>query len=96
MTSSTPYEVYFSPTFLRKMKKSNSKFHQGVRQQVKIICKNPHIGVEKKGDLQGIFVHKFKFNRQEQLLSYKFDEKSRTMLMIGTHENYYRDLKKQL
>ena len=83
-----PYEVSFSPSFPRKLKRASSQYRAEVKAQTKLVCENPLIGIEKAGDLKGIFVHKFKFNRQENLLSYKFDEGSRTILLVGTHENY--------
>jgi hypothetical protein len=35
------------------------------------VCENPSIGEQRKGDLAGISVHKFKFNRQEYLIAYR-------------------------
>jgi hypothetical protein len=54
---------------------------------------DPTIGQEKKGDLIGVFVYKFKSSAQLFLLAYEWDEDSRTLLMIGVHENFYREVK---
>ncbi len=35
------------------------------------IVKDPNIGIEKKGDLRGVFVHKFKIHTVLYLLSYR-------------------------
>jgi hypothetical protein len=41
-----------------------------------------------------VFVYKFKINRQETLLSYSVSGDDLLLLALGTHENYYRDLKR--
>ncbi len=48
----------------------------------------------KKGDLLGVSVYKFKIQKQEMLLAYKWDPKTRLLLALGVHENFYRDLKR--
>ena len=65
-------------------------------QEIRNIADNPSIGEEKKGDLKGIFVHKFKIKTAEYLLAYRMVERDMELIMIGPHENYYRDLKKYL
>lgn len=57
---------------------------------------NPSIGSEKKGDLRGIYVHKFKLQTTQYLLAYRFVGSDLELIMIGPHENYYRDLKSYL
>lgn len=59
------------------------------------IAKNPMIGVPKKGDLQGVRVYKFKMQKQEYLLAYVYSQKQIILTAFGTHENFYRDLKKR-
>ena len=65
-------------------------------KQVKLIAENPTIGTEKKGDLRGIYVHKFKIKTSQYLLAYRLVSEDLELIMIGPHENYYRDLKKFL
>ena len=60
--------------------------------QVRKIVGNPEIGQEKKGDLKGVFVFKFKIHTTQYLLSYRFIEDNLELIMMGSHENYYRDL----
>ncbi|MBI1811084.1 MAG: type II toxin-antitoxin system RelE/ParE family toxin, partial [Nitrospirae bacterium] len=57
---------------------------------------SPDTGEAKKGDLSGLRVHKFKFQRQEYLIAYKTEGNTITFYMIGTHENFYRELKQYL
>ena len=50
----------------------------------------------KVGDLAGIQVFKYKFKTQLFLLAYEYvdDELLLTLIEHGTHENFYRDLKR--
>jgi hypothetical protein len=44
--------------------------------------------------LTGFRVHKFRFHQQEYLIAYEVVKANLIFVMIGTHENFYRDLKK--
>jgi hypothetical protein len=57
---------------------------------------NPSIGSEKKGDLRGVYVHKFKIQAVQYLLAYRFVGEDLELIMIGPHENYYRDRRSYL
>ena len=62
-------------------------------QQVRKIVEDPRIGREKRGELRGVFVHKFKIRATQYLLAYRFaDSDTLELIMIGPHENYYQDL----
>ncbi len=61
-------------------------------QQVRRILQNPQLGQEKKGELRGVFVHKFKIHATQYLLAYRIRDGVLELIMIGPHENYYRDL----
>ena len=87
-------EIYLSPAFGRKIKKLKKQQKKGLDNAVLDILKNPSIGEEKVGDLAGVLDHKFKINKQLFLLSYSYDEKEINLLTFGSHENFYRDLKK--
>ncbi|NLA90283.1 MAG: type II toxin-antitoxin system RelE/ParE family toxin [Synergistaceae bacterium] len=62
-----------------------------VNEAVREIVDNPVIGEEKKGDLKGVFVHKFKCLDRQFLLAYTWDPATRTLIALGVHENFYRD-----
>lgn len=69
---------------------------EALDREVKNIAENPAIGEEKKGDLRGVFVHKFKLKTTQYLLAYRKIGSGLELVMIGPHENYYRDLKQYL
>ncbi len=54
------------------------------------------IGDAKVGDLAGVRVYKFKMNGQLILLAYEVfgSEDVIKLLALGSHENFYRDLKR--
>jgi len=85
-----------SRQFERKVKKFTKQEKKSLDKQILKIADNPAIGSEKKGDLQGVYVHKFKIKHTQYLLCYRFAEENLELIMIGPHENYYRDLKSYL
>ena len=89
-------KVYLSSSFWKKINKFSKKEKLELDKQIQEIIKNPGIGAEKKGDLRGVFVHKFKIQKTLFLLAYRIVGNDIELIMIGPHENYYRDLKTYL
>ncbi|HHE37058.1 MAG TPA: type II toxin-antitoxin system RelE/ParE family toxin, partial [Candidatus Cloacimonetes bacterium] len=75
-------------------KKSNPKLQLEIDKQINIIIKNPEISILKKGDLKNYRIHNFKFNQQLYLISYLIYDDILSLYLIGTHENFYKILKK--
>ena len=103
------FSVKFSPEALRDLDKIYDYISNTLNSPVaadhtvnKILGKtdflaeNPEIGEEKKQDLAGIRVYKYKLNEKLYLLSYSYDPKTLRLIMLGFHENFYRDLKDYL
>jgi mRNA interferase RelE/StbE len=88
--------IYQSRSFAQKVKKMLKQEKEILDQEVRRIAQNPSIGEEKKGDLAGVFVHKFKMKTTRYLLAYRTVGQDLELVMIGAHENYYRDLKQSL
>ena len=86
-------EKLFTPAFRRFVKKQFLPLRLAVQDEVDRIIANPDIGECKKGDLAGFQVHKFMFHRQEYLIAYEAGDENLLFIMIGTHENFYRELK---
>jgi mRNA interferase RelE/StbE len=81
-------QVLETPTFGKIIKKLHANAKSVVDQAIKQIAADPTIGEDKKGDLAGIFVYKFKINKQEVLLSYrlqpdKFSPQVLVLLSLG-------------
>ena len=92
--SSLEVKVLQTPTFKRQYKKLDQPVKKVVEKAIKDIIKDPEIGIEKSGDLSGVYVRKFKQRSQQYLLAYSYDEVSRVLKAIGVHENFYRNLKR--
>jgi mRNA interferase RelE/StbE len=88
--------IYQSRSFEKKVKKMSKSEKEALDREVKRIAENPAIGEEKKGDLRGVFVHKFNLKTTQYLLAYRNVGDDLELVMIGPHENYYRDLKQYL
>jgi mRNA interferase RelE/StbE len=88
--------VIQSPSFARKVKKFHKDEKKSLDYHIKKIFENPKIGEGKKGDLEGVLVYKFKLKTQQYLLAYRIKKNTLELIMIGPHENYYRDLKQYL
>jgi mRNA-degrading endonuclease RelE of RelBE toxin-antitoxin system len=84
-----------TPTFARAVKKLHRKQKVGLDEAVKDIANDPGIGEAKVGDLAGVQVYKFRMANQLCLVAYRvMDEETVKLLMVGPHENFYRDLKR--
>jgi mRNA-degrading endonuclease RelE of RelBE toxin-antitoxin system len=90
------YDVSQTRRFLRQYKKLNDKTAKEVDDAVVQVANNPTIGEEKKGDLSELWVYKFKSNIQLYLLGYSIDDGLRLIYLesIGSHENFYRNIKR--
>ncbi|MDV2483808.1 type II toxin-antitoxin system RelE/ParE family toxin [Acinetobacter towneri] len=86
-----------TPLFERTVKKLTKQQKKDVDNVVITVWNNPDIGEAKVGDLAGVFVYKFKMDKQLVLLAYSVsDDEIMTLylLKLGSHENFYRDLKR--
>lgn len=88
------------PTFVRAAKKLHVSDKRLLDEAVREIALQPSVGEEKRGDLVGFFVFKFKTNRQEMFLAYELLPNKQApevvvLLSLGSHENFYRNLKGQ-
>ena len=86
-------KVIQSPSFAKKVKKFPKSQKEQLDHQIRSIVLDPQISQEKKGDLKGVFVHKFKIEDLQYLLAYRLKKDILELIMLGPHENYYRDLK---
>ena len=86
-------KIHQSRIFENKIKKFSLQEKEILDGGIKKIAENPLIGEEKKGDLKGVYVYTFKIRAIQYLLSYRMIKADLELIMLGPHENYYRDLK---
>ncbi len=96
-------QVLYKRPFIQFVKKAKSPLQLAIEDAVVGVSKSPELGEQKKGDLRDIFVYKFRFNKQEYLIAYRFGLSNKLLEVIwihfykiGTHENFYSDLKRFL
>ena len=91
----TSIKIVQSNSFKKAVKKLHANQKSDLDKAVKLIASNPNIGEQKVGDLSTIQVYKFKMVNQLTLLAYQYEDEQLilTLLMLGSHENFYRDLK---
>jgi mRNA-degrading endonuclease RelE of RelBE toxin-antitoxin system len=87
-------KVFQSPLFERQKKHLNPNEIGALDDVIKKLSDNPEIGKEKKGDLAGVCVYKFKIKAKLLLLAYEFNNLELLLISIGSHQHFYRDLKR--
>ncbi len=89
--------------YLKKIREKRLK--ELYREAIDMILKNPYIGEEKTGDLKGIRGYDIYYNKTNYELSYtieyvevegKDEPEMIVVIMAGTRENYYEQLKRYL
>ena len=85
-------EIVQTNRFKRAYKKLHPNQLIEVNKAIKAIINNPDIGEQKKGALSWLRVYKFKVLKQLTLLGYSIEQNNLTLVDIGSHENFYRDL----
>ena len=87
-------QVLQANAFSRAYKRLHRNQQADVDDAIAAIVADPSLGEAKKGDLAGVFVYKFSCVGQFFLLAYEYDPETRLLLLVGTHENFYRNLKR--
>lgn len=84
--------------FQKTVKKLKQNQKLDLDEAIKKLIESPDLGEQKTGDLAQVRVYKFKMQNQLTLLAYRWidDIPCLLMLSLGSHENFYRDLKADL
>lgn len=84
-----------APNFKKAVKKLHPNQKKDLDEAVKHLIQIPELGEKKKGDLAYLRVYSFKMAKQETLLEYSYvkDQLVLELLALGSHENFYRDVK---
>lgn len=89
-------KVLQTPTFQRKYKKLHPNIRNVVNSALDDIIIIPEAGPLKRGDLGNIRVHKKRIEDLEILIAFWCIKKAIKLIDLGSHENFYRDLKRKL
>lgn len=90
--------VLQTPSFKKAVKKLNTGQKKDLDATVNALVSNPNLGDNKKGDLSFLKVYKFKMAKQLTLLGCSYDDGALILeiMALGSHENFYRDIKRKL
>ena len=94
------YEIRFMPKAEKYIKKLKDK---NLKELFKLafikISKKPYIGQAKKGDLSGIYGYDVFYNETNYEIAYRIyeeNDKRIVVILVGTRENFYEELKKYI
>lgn len=105
MASLNPTKNYKRP-FIQFVKKARKPLQLAIEDAAEAICADPDAGEPKVGDLAGIRVYIFRFNRQKYLIAYRSSPKKQggynepiefltvDFYQICLQENFYDTLKR--
>jgi hypothetical protein len=83
-----------TPSFRKAAKRLHRNQKEALDAAVRDVAATPALGDQKTGDLAWLRVHKFRMARQLALLAYEIGGDDTVILHgVGSHENFYRDLK---
>lgn len=90
------WSVLQTKRFAKIYKKLHANIVVNVDEAVALVAESPTIGEKKVGDLAELYVYKFRSQGQLYLLGYTLEEQVKLIYLesVGSHENFYRDLKK--
>lgn len=94
------FEIRFSTAAQKYFKKLRDKKLRGCFYEA--LCKiseNPYIGAQKTGDLTSIYGYDIHYNGVNYELAYLISEiegKIVVILLAGTRENFYEELKRKI
>ena len=87
--------ILTTPRFDRSVKKLHGQEKRALDNAINAVITDTDAGELKKGDLAGVRVYKYRLNAQQMLLAYAANKDEQVIILfgLGTHENFYRDLK---
>ena len=83
--------------FLKKLK--DKKLKSLYKEAIEMICEDYSIGEEKTGDLAGMYGYDIYYNKTNYELAYRvrqLDDLIIIVIMAGTRENFYEELKRYI
>jgi len=91
------YEVsYLKPAerYLKKIK--DKQLLMTMKNAISELKKNPYIGSQKSGDLRGFYGYDVQNKRVNYEIAYRIYEENKLIVIVlaGTRENFYKELKR--
>lgn len=92
------YEVVILNSAAKQLRNLNNPVKDRIIEALEQIAENPFSGERLKGDLTAIYSYHLKVAGVEYRIAYQIKKQEILVivLQIGTHENFYEELKKRL
>lgn len=94
------YEVLFSSAAERYFKKLRErKLKEAYKDALRKISQDPYVGQAKRGDLAGVYSYNVRYEGINYEIAYRIyeeDGKKVVVLLAGTRENFYEELKRYM
>ena len=94
------YEISYTKAAERYFKKIRDKrLLKAYKDAIGDLKRDPYIGSQKTGDLRGIFGYDVKYAGVNYELAYRIYEENAKLIVVvlaGTRENFYEELKRLL
>ena len=94
------YDVKFLPSASKYLKKlKDKKLKTLYKEAIDEICKDYTVGQAKLGDLSDVYCYDIYYNKTNYELAYTVeyvDEKVIVVILAGTRENFYQELKRYM
>lgn len=94
------YEIRFmgaAEKYLKKLKEKGLK--KAFQEVLEKISSDPYIGELKRGDLAGVYCYDIYYSKANYELAYRIYEEDGQMVVVilaGTRENFYDELKRYM
>lgn len=93
------YRIKYSPAAVKYIKKiRNKQLKTELKKAIDQIANDPYVGEAKMGDLQGLFGYDVYYDSVNYEIAYTVKEMEIlvTIIMVGTRENFYNELKRYI
>lgn len=93
-----PWQAMITPRFGRRRKRASEGLRCAIDTAARTILDDPLVGEPKQGGLKGVRVYKFTYHGLTYLVAYSLQMQRRQVhfLVVGPHENFYRDLQRSV
>ena len=93
------YRVQYSSAAVKYIKKiRNRELKSEIKKAIDAIANDPYCGEAKMGDLRGLFGYDVFYDGVNYEIAYTINDNCIliTVIMVGTRENFYKELKRYL
>ena len=85
--------IFQAVSFARKVGRYSAEEKHLIDQEIMRLARNPAAGDEKKGELGGVFIHRFRVLDSPHILAYQLIGDDLELIMVGPRVDYYRESK---